>query len=194
MKKYLIGLITVCMLTVVGVANAGWHEESQAMRNQQIVNQANHDLYLKSYPACKSSKKCTVGGQCFPWVQDVVRVAAMLAGVTPQVYIPGPDATGWHLMANPAILAPQGTISPSAFQKGMILQMRVHIGGRSTYTANDYVQHTVVVGNNSNQSVTLVESNYEIANQVTTRTVPYSWFTDYRNVESGNHYYAYYVR
>jgi len=191
--------VVLFLFAISGFANAGWHEQSQDARNAEITTQAKHDLNLKSYPACKATKTCTVGGQCFPWVQDVVRVASMLQGLNPPIYLPLPDSTGWHLSQSANLYA-SGTISPSRFTQGTIIQARVHVGGvQYRPGTSDYIQHTMTISENSsaNQTVTIIESNYEITNEVTTRTVGYSWFTDYHNVEydsQGYHYSAYFVR
>lgn len=189
MKKYLSVLIVAFFVLFCGLANAGWHSDTQATRNQRIVNQANHDLTLNGYPGCPTC--FTVGGACKVWAVDVVRVASNLAGgPNVPVWLPATDQGGngyaWVPDSN---VTSYGALAPNSMQPGMIIQMRLR------YVNGTYGPHTAIVFSTSvaTQKVTLVESNYNGDYKVKTRTVSYSWFGS-PYIESGNHYTVYQIR
>lgn len=199
MKGVLSRTLAMVFLSIAFTVNAfaGWHDESQATRNQQIVTQANHDLTLNGYPGCQTQACLTTGGACKPWATDVVRVASNLAGglgVIP-VYLPptaeGGNAYYWDLSTQEQAnkVYSYGALAPNAMVPGMIIQMRVHFANGS------YGPHTAIVFSTSpaTSQLTLVESNYQGDYKVKTRTVSYLWFGS-PYIESGNHYTAYMIR
>lgn len=176
-------LVGFLLLTLSCMARAGWHDETQATRNQQIVNQANHDLSL-------------VGGACKVWANDVVRVSSYLAGGpdTP-IYLPpatnGGNGYAWDLSKtiDQNHVLSYGAYAANAMRPGMLIQMRIR------YKDGTYGPHTSIVFSNSvaTQQIVLIESNYNGDYVVKKRTVPYSWF-GLPYIESGNHYSVYEMR
>ena len=173
--KYVIAALCFTLLTA-GKSYAGWHDTTQADRNQRIVNQAQHDLGL-------------VGGACKIWAYDVVRVASNLAGgPAVPVFLPATDnnSNGYAwLNDGTGYEVSSGALAPSSMVPGMIIQMRIHTA------SNTYAPHTTIVLSNSvgTQQLTFIESNYNGDYTVKIRTTTHAAFL--ASIEPTSHYTVY---
>ncbi|MCK9345112.1 MAG: hypothetical protein M0P64_03260 [Candidatus Pacebacteria bacterium] len=182
MKKFLTAgkfffAVFCAIFLMAGKSYAGWHELAQSDRNQRIVAQAQHDLYL-------------VGGECKVWAYDVVRVASNQAGGSGvPVPLPATDNGGygyaWLYSSN---VFSYGALNPSQMVPGMIVQMRVR------YANGTYGPHTAIVFANSASAhqLTFIESNYQGDYTVRMRNVYWTDFT--ASVEPTSHYTVYTIK
>lgn len=132
----------------------GWHDLTQAQRNQAIVNEAN------------SWSNGSSGGQCKAWIQSYVVWEASGR----EVLIPTNNGScSWNESPN--------AIGRSALidwvNPGEIIQMKLS----SAYGGGP---HTLIVTSNNGSSVTVKESNWCAGNceQVGSRTLTYQQFYD----------------
>lgn len=146
----------------VGVATAGWHEWSQAARNQAIVNEAN------SYDDGDD------GGQCKVWVQNVVYDASS-GSVWPPT---NADNCSWNY--SPYVVGRSALLGSVA--AGEIIQMQLS----SSYGSGP---HTLIVTGNNGSQITVKESNWCSGNceEVGSRTLTYQQF--YNMVDCYSVYY-----
>lgn len=188
MKKFFTALRVLLCVWCVGlasIASAGnvWSTLSQPDRNARIVHQAQTTVY--PYPS-------QLAGECKSFTVDVVRVASNQANgyVWNGVTLPPHDAytrtlpqtADWNGLAissylwvpdsNVTLTAGNGYSTLPNAVAGSIIQMRIqHTGGL-------FVPHTAIVewNDTASQTLSLIESNYAIANYTSRRTVSYSAF------------------
>ena len=159
MRKFVLQLsvlfLFVTLFSVASPASAGWHDLTQAQRNQAIVDEAN------------SWSNGSDGGQCKEWVQShVVWDASEQA-----VWLPtNDDYCSWNY--HPYVVGMSTIID--WVNPGEIIQMKLS----STYGGGP---HTLIVtANDGEDEVTVKESNWcaNDCEEVGSRTLTYQQFYD----------------
>ncbi|MFH1565511.1 MAG: hypothetical protein ABIC82_06805 [bacterium] len=158
-KKFFIMFLLFVSFFIVSVAHAGWHEWSQGVRNQAIV-EATYK-YLNRY----------VGVSCKVWVQKVVREASNGVVDVPMTV----DPPGWYWYSSKYVLGRSGRIEN--VMPGEIVQMDL---------TNYKDPHTAIVLARSPYSVTFVESNWCDKNCQIVRIRSVSFATFYSQVCGSN--------
>ena len=154
---------------------AGWHDLTQAERDQRILAQARlyYDGQYLGNPA----------GECKVWVTEVVRKAALLEGTNLLLEYPqalpltqsSPVDYLWYARADVSGVT---GISLSSLTPGQIIQMRIwyrldHSTGLGP--------HTLIVTSNDtvNKVLNVIESNWTAGYTVYRRQIPYDTFNQY---------------
>lgn len=149
-------------LSSASSALAGWHEWSQSIRNQAIVNRAAQD------------DGDYVGENCKEWARTVVKGASGNLADIPSTH---PDLYYWYSDSN--VVGRSGLIEYA--QPGEIVQMKL----------KSDIEHTAIVVGTSPWGVTFVESNWCTPECLTVdmRYVSYTDFYD-DEVDSFTIYYV----
>ncbi len=135
-------LSALLLFACMGTAFAGWHDLTQAQRNQAIINEAN------------SYSNGSYGGQCKVWVQNVVYDASGSS-----VWLPtNADNCSWNY--SPYAVARCGLLD--WVSAGEIIQMQLS----SAYGSGP---HTLIVTSNNGSQITVKESNWCSGNCETVR-------------------------
>lgn len=167
---------TLCILFLAtGNSYAGWHELTQAERDQRILIQARLDegMYLGS-----------VDGQCKIWVAEIVRRAAALEGTDltlggTQQSIPLNQASPmeylWEVRSDVSGVT---ALSLTSLTPGQIIQLRVWY---KLDHSTGIGPHTLIVTSNdtANQVLNVIESNWSVAYTVAQRSISYTTFNTY---------------
>ena len=146
-----LALLAFCILfSTSGNCQTNWHQLTQLSRNQAIVDQTFQYSGQNLGPTY---------GQCKTWANTVVSGASrQVGGPNTPVTLPansGANADGFYWNAGPYVYS-HGSLDPSQWVPGMIVQMRIH------NKDGTYGPHTAIVVSNCPvcKSFTFMESNY----------------------------------
>ncbi len=150
-----------------------WHTQSQTMRNHDILYKAME--YVGTY-----------GGECKPWVQNVVTLASNGAGIVPLTTNNG-DGYTWENTPGPDAGKVSEDLNSPNVHVGMIVQMRIR------YKDGSYVPHTAIIYGKNSTGVTWIESNKQGDGMVRVSSFQtYAQF--YATLETLSSYSIYYIK
>lgn len=157
-------VFTGATMANTSITDAGWHDLTQAQRNQAIVNEAN------------SYNNGDYGGQCKVWVQNVVSDASS-GSVWPPT---NADNCSWNY--SPYVVGRSALLDWVA--AGEIIQMQLS----SSYGSGP---HTLIVISNNGSQITVKESNWCFGDceEVGSRALTYQQF--YNMVDCYSVYYIF---
>ncbi len=173
--KFLLAAFCFFFMTATN-CYAGWHELTQAERDQRILTQARlyYDGQYLGSPA----------GECKIWVTEVVRKAALaegtdltLGGTQQSLPLTQSSPADYLWYARSDVSGVTG-ISLSSLTPGQIIQLRVWY--RLDHSTG-FGPHTLIVTSNDtvNRVLNVIESNWTAPFAVYRRSVSYTTFNQY---------------
>jgi len=175
MKKFVTSAVLSAILVFfvsVGSAFAGWHDLTQTGRNHAIHDEA-------------VANNNTYGGECKPWVQNIVSWAS---GGVVTVPLTTNNGHGYTWEYSPDVGEMYNGIEDLNVHVGMIVQMRIK------YSDGSYGPHTAIIYQKNSSGITWIESNYSGDGMVCIRYYFETYQHFYDSLEYPWSYSIYYIK